>query len=261
MLTPDDAAAVLRRAAELDTPSLEQHDALDEHVVRDAAREVGLSGAAVDQAVAEWRAGVLAPLPPLGPDRWAGLPGSVTVEGRVPLPPDQAQAALDIWLHGQWFERARRRGPETEWTPRRGLLAKARKAADLDGRLRLGAVGRVRLCVAPASSGSRVRVVADLGDTRAGLLTGMVAAPALLVGAGVVVIAGGGADVLLAVPAALGTGGAGWLGARSTLASRRTALTDELERVLDQLAHQQPRAPLPQRAAAWATSRLPRALR
>ena len=169
MLTPEDAAAVLRRAAELDTPALEQHDVWDEQVVRDAAREVGLSEAAVEQAVAEWRAGVLAPLPPLPSDRRLGLPGSVAVEGRLALPPEVAAQRLEAWLCGQWFERRRTRGNETEWAPRSGPLAAARRAADLDRRLRLRGVGRVRSCVAPADSGSRVRLVAHVEGVRSGL--------------------------------------------------------------------------------------------
>lgn len=253
---------MLRRAAELDTPALEEHDGLDESVVRAAAREVGLSDAAVEQAVSEWRAGALVPLPALQPGRRAGLPGWVSVEARVPLPLAETEARLQEWLRGQWFERRRTRGPESEWAPRRGLLAGARRAADVDRRLRLSAVGRLRLGVAPATTGSRVRLVADLGDTRTGLLAGFVAAPALLTAGGVAVALGGPPpELLLAVPAALGVGGAGWLGARAVLGSRAAALTEELERVLAELAAQPPRRPLPQRAAAWALDRLPRPLR
>jgi len=263
VLTPDDAAAVLRRAVELDTPSLDQHDALDETVVRGAAREVGLSEAAVEQAVAEWRAGVLAPLPPLAPDRWAGLPGWVAVEGRVALSPAAAGRRMEEWLRGQWFERRRTRGAESEWAPRKGVLASARRVADLDHRLRLSGVNRLRLCVAPAQAGSRVRLVADLGDTRAGLLAGFVAAPAVIAagGVGATLLGAGAPEVLLALPAAVGVGGAGWLGARAALTRRRTTIAEELERAVDALVRVPYRRALPERAAAWVLERLPRQLR
>lgn len=273
MLTPDDAAAVLRRAVQLDTPTLAEHDALDEQVVRAAARDVGLSEASVEQAVAEWRAGVLAPLPALVADTWAGLPGWVAVERAVPLSATDAAVRLEAWLRGQWFERRRTYGTESVWAPRGGILASARRAADLDGRLRLSGVGRLRVCTAPAEPagmrpapaepGARVRLVADLGDARTGLLAGLVAAPALLTAVGVataLVVPAGGAmpEVLLALPAALGAGGLGWCGARTVLDRRRAALSEELERVLDELVSVHPRRPLQERATAWALERMPR---
>jgi hypothetical protein len=266
VLTPDDAAAVLRRAAELDTPSLEQHDVLDEQVVRDAAREVGLSDAAVEQAVSEWRAGALAPLPPLPPDRRLGLPGSVAVEARLALPPAQAAERLDAWLRGQWFELRRTRGNESEWAPRSGPLASARRAADLDRRIRLRGVGRLRACVAPAESGSRVRLVAHVEGVRWGLLTGLVATPAVVafgvVGTAAAALGGDPMpEVLLALPAAGGAGGLGWFAASAALQGRRTRLEEDLERAMDQLAHGPERKGLPDRAAAWAMQRLPRQLR
>lgn len=255
-LTPDDAAAVLRRAAELDTASLSAHDALDEQVVRDAAREVGLSEAAVDRAVAEWRSGVLEPLPALSPDVRVGLLATVAAESRVLLPPDVTAERMQAWLRGQWFERRRVRGNESEWAPRPGLLAGARRAVDVQKRLRLSGVGRVRLCVAPAAQGSRVRLVADLGEARSGMLAGLVAAPAVIAG-GVVgtVLSLDGLDVLLALPSAAGAGGLGWLGARRVLAGRRATLTEDLERVLDELATAPLKRSLPERAAAWAAER------
>ncbi len=270
---------MLQRAAELDTPALEDHDRLEEQVVRDAAREVGLSEAAVGQAVAEWRAGALAPLPPLTPAVRLGLPGTVVVERTVPLPPGHTGALLEQWLREQWFERRRARGAESEWAPRTGVLAGARRAATgLAGRRRLDGVGRLQLCVAPAAlapsaatastaaTATRVRLVADLGGVRRGLITGLVATPGVLVGSAVAVAiaAPAGAalpEVLLAVPAAAGAGGLGWLGARTALDSRRTALAEELEGLLDVLGSPRDRPPLPARAAAWALQRLPPSLR
>ena len=262
-LSPEDAAAVLRRAAELDTTALPQVDALDERVVRDAAREVGLSEHAVEQAVQEWRAGVLDPLPELSPDRFAGLLATAAAEGRVALPVERAAEQVDAWLRSQWFERRRTRGPETEWVPRRGVLAGARRAVDVQNRLRLQGVGRVRACVAPAASGTRVRLVADLGDLRRGLLGGLVALPAVVAGGFTVAVGAPDLlpDVLLALPAAAGAGGLGWAGAKGVLRARRARVAEELERVLDELTTMPMRKRLSERALDWAADRLPPQLR
>ena len=262
-LSPEDAAAVLRRAAELDTPALPAGDALDERVVREAAREVGLSETAVEQAVQEWRAGVLDPLPELSPDRVAGLLATVSAEGRVALPVERTAEQVDAWLRAQWYERRRTRGPESEWVPRRGVLAGARRAVDVSGRLRLSGVSRVRACVAPAPSGTRVRLVADLGDLRRGLLGGLVAAPAVVVGGATIAVGAGDLlpEALLALPAALGAGSLGWVGARGVLASRRARVAEELELALDELATAPLRKRLADRALDWAAERLPRQAR
>lgn len=243
-LSPDDAAAVLRRAAELDTTPLEEQDALDEDVVRAAAREVGLSERAVAQAVQEWRAGALAPLPELLPDRRLGLLATTAASRVVDVPAERALGSLDAWLRAQWFERRRVRGAESEWAPRPGVVAAARRLADVQGRLRLSSVRRLRVCVAPAAGGARVRLVADLADHRNGLLAGLVATPALVVGAGVGVAVGLPGDalpeVLLAGPAALLGGGAGWLGARKAMDVKRAQVHEELERALDELVTRVP---------------------
>lgn len=257
MLTPDDAAAVLRRAAELDTPALEQADALDEQVVRDAAREVGLSESAVEQAVAEWRAGVLEPLPPLPADRRVGLLATVAVEARLAVPPERAEGLVAAWLASQWFERRRTRGRESEWAPRAGLVARARRAADLGHRLRLKHVDRLRVGIAPAADGSRVRLVADLGDTRRGLLAAMVAVPAVVGGVATGAVVDGLPEVLFALPTAAGAGGLGWLGAHRVLDTRRRAVADELEAGLDRLLDApSAKKALPERATSWALERI-----
>ena len=107
-----------------------------------------------------------------------------------------------------------------------------------------------------------MRLVADLADLRRGLTTGLVVAPGVLAGTVVVVAASVATgnpmpEVLLSVPAALGVGGAGWLASSAVLTSNRARVQEELEQAVAGLEELQPRAPLPQRAAAWA-ARLPR---
>lgn len=219
-LSPDEAAAVLRRAAELDTVALEHEDHLDEDVLRQAAAEVGLSPSAVERAVVELRSGHLTPVPEL-PGRRAGLDALV-----VAIHPTAQAAGVERWLGTQWFQVRRRRGATSDWEPRTGLAAKARRAADVHKRLRLHDVRTLR--VEPLLDG--VRVTADLGDLRNGLLGGVVALPAVLV-AGVVLLPGG-PEALFAAPAALAAGGIGWAGARRTLAARRERVQDTLQLVL-----------------------------
>ncbi len=252
---------MLRRAAELDTTPLEEYDRLDESVVRQAAREVGLSDTAVTRAVQEWRTGALAPLPPLPPNRRAGLESTVIVERRLAFQPAEVRRELEAWLRAQWFERRRIAGDESRWVPRSGPVAKARRVLDLRHTLRLDGVNEVRACAAPADGGSRVRVVADLSGTRAELLAGMVAAPALLVGSFTFVVLAAthgvphALDPLAALPAAA-SGGAGWLGARSLLQRRCARVQDELDLALDGLfAPRLSRSGLPD----WAAGLLPRA--
>ena len=258
-LTPDEAALVFRRAAELDSPVLPPGDEVDEQVVRYAAREVGLSEASVDRAVQELRSGMLAPLPELQHDRLAGLLATVAVEGRVDLPADEAARQVEAWLHAQWFERFRTRGREAEWRPRRGVLARTRRGVNLTGDLLPRRVGRLRVCVAPAEHGARVRLVADLSDLRLGLLTTLVGLPAALGGVIAVLVAtanGLGPEVLYAVPAAVGPGGLGWVGAQLVLKSSRAGVSEELEHALEALTTWQPARPLHERAGSWAREHL-----
>jgi hypothetical protein len=72
-LTSDDVALVLHRAAEIEAADTGAGDAdgFDPAAIEEAAREAGLSPTAVRQAVAELRAGVLAP----APDTSAGRSG------------------------------------------------------------------------------------------------------------------------------------------------------------------------------------------
>ncbi len=222
-LSPEEAAAVLRRASELDAQrQIPAEDHLDEDVVRQAAADVGLSEAAVERAVTELRRGHLTPAPDLPPGRRAGLDAHVVVSH-----PSTQATALEPWLGSQWFEVRRRRGATVDWEPRTGLAAKARRAADVQKKLRLSDVRTLRV----EPDGDGVRLTADLGDLRNGLLGGMVALPAVVV-AGVVLLPGG-PEALLAAPAALAAGGLGWTGARHSLVSRRQRVRDVLELVLD----------------------------
>src|SRR5690606_33273589 len=93
-LSRDEVALVLRRAAELDAAAGgPPPDGYEPAAVEEAAREVGLSPAAVRQAVAELRAGVL---PAEGTGRRRAATSRVVGEQRlVATPPEAALAHID----------------------------------------------------------------------------------------------------------------------------------------------------------------------
>ena len=202
---------------------------------RSACRE-----AAVDQAVAEWRAGLLAPLPPLPPDRRAGLPGWVAVEGQVALAPDGPASGSTRGCAASGSSGGARTAPRRTGHPASGVLASARRAADLDRRLRLGMVGRVRVCVTPGEPQPPAR--RSPGRGCAWSPTSATPAAACWPGwssrrrwswaAGWARASGcpatSASRCSLALPAALGTGGLGWLGAAQVLRTRSAALSEDL---------------------------------
>ncbi len=224
-MSPEETRAVLRRAAELDALlQTAPDDHLDEDVVRQAAAEVGLSADNVERAVAELRSGRLVQAADLPTGRRAGLDAVVVLTH-----PTARTEAVEHWLSSQWFELRRRRGATSDWEPRGGLAAKARRATDLQKTLRLQDVRTLR--VEPQGEG--VRVTADLGDLRNGLIGGMVLVPAGVVGGLTAVLLGIGPETVLAAPAAIAAGGVGWAGARRTLTARRQQVQNTLQLMLD----------------------------
>src|SRR5690242_3953476 len=83
--TSGEAQLVLRRAAELERRAPAGGDeGVSASEIEELAREVGLAPAAVEQALAELRAGTLAPArPPRGLERVLG-PQTIVIERTVP---------------------------------------------------------------------------------------------------------------------------------------------------------------------------------
>jgi hypothetical protein len=240
VLSADELAAVVRRATELDAVAPEPLSDLDVSEARHVLQEVGVSSAAAEQALAEWRAGelgVVAPPPIAAP---AHLSPMVVVERTVPLDPSVFRQTLDGMLRRQWFTGGRSFGPATaEWLPRSGLFADMRRRFDVRGTLLLHEVGRLRLDVLPGKPGtSLVRLTADLGNLRSRLVGSMVGLPAAA-GATVSLI-----GIPTTTPELIATGlpiglvvaGGGYLGASRALEKRKARIEENLHILLDRVA-------------------------
>lgn len=185
-LTAEQVAAVLRRAAEIES-EVERAGggdgdptSIDAASVEAAAEEVGLSPAAVRQAVAELQVGSLAPEPAPPPRRPAlrrsSAPSHLVAEQRVvATPPATALAVLDGLLGQQMFA-ARRRGPDSAvFRPRDDMVAKLRRSLDFAGHIRLDGVAGVTAVATPVEGGTLVRVEAEMQATRQSIVGGSAA--------------------------------------------------------------------------------------
>lgn len=231
-MTPEQAAAVLRRAAELQAADLSRDDVLDTAAVVQLGSELGLREDAVRSALAEHRA----PPAPTAP-ALLGLQAEVVVTRDVEADPQAVQAHVGRWLEQQWMQRHRSRPQTTSWRPRRGPLADLRRGLDLSRTIQLKGVAAVEVRAEPEGSGAQVTVAVSVSEARNEALGLLVALPTAAVGAiGVVgALATGATEALLALPLAGAVGGAGWLGARAVVQSRRTQVAEAVEGALDAL--------------------------
>jgi hypothetical protein len=236
-LGPDEVALVLRRAAELDLAAgLPGDEGLPVAALEAAAAEVGLPPATIRQAVAELRAGALAPVP-------AGRRAAVVVEaGVVPHAPDEALALVGRWLQSQAFERHRVREGAHTWRQREDLFAKVQRSVDWIGHVRLQDVREVTVRAIPVQEGTLVRFEATLEGS-------VVAAPGI--GAGVGAVAGSGTGMLAAALLSTGTTAAvglgavvagagavgGWWTGRRVRQTHVATIHDELSAHLDRVGH------------------------
>jgi hypothetical protein len=227
-LDPLAADEVLRRAAEIsarDHP-VPIHAGYDRRALAEAASEVGIERRAVELALAEHDAGILAHT-----DARGGLLGpSRVLETRVvtrTVP--ESRGHVTHWLRSQLLHRDERQGTAEVWRPRDDLGAKVRRKIDArtSRRVRLGDVDAVEVSIVDCGEGrSLVRLEVVLDDMRRGLRTGVVVVPTAVtpvLGVAAAVLTGEIAIALGAVP----LGGA--LGAVGTVAGRRT-LADQRER-------------------------------
>lgn len=234
-IDPSIAQEIIRRAAELDADRRLDLPGVDRVALEAAADEVGISPAAVRQALAEHDAGAL--VQPV--DRSVLGPARARAVRTVDRPPAVALSEVERWLKGQLMQVHARRDEEVEWRRRGDLSAKLRRKLDPTKRIKIGEVDAVVVSVAGAGNGrSIVRLEADLTNTRRGLLTGVVAIPAA---AGPVL--GGVAALVLAeplvfaagVPVGLVLGGSGLVVSRRTLATERAEAARVIELFLDEL--------------------------
>jgi hypothetical protein len=240
-LTSDEVALVLRRAADIEALAdaaggPDGPDGYDPRAVEEAAREVGLSPAAVRQAVAELRVGAL-PAATDGRRAKSLASRTVTHQRLVATSPDAAHAAIDRFLRTQMFELRRRAGDRAVFRPRSDLVASLRRGLDFGGAIKLDGLRTVMVVVTPADDRTLVRVEAELTSSRAMAVAGGAAAgTAVTVTTGLV-----GAFlqepglVVAALPAGAVVGGSGIRLAEGHWRKRRDDVAEVLAALLDRL--------------------------
>jgi hypothetical protein len=237
-LSGDEVARVLRRAAELDAldPGDGDPTGYDPAAVEEAAVEVGLSPAAVRQAVAELRVGAL---PPEVEGRKPAVAGSRVVSHQrlVDRSIDTVTATVDRFLRTQMFELRRRSGDRSLFRPRSDLVASLRRGLDFAGAIKLDGLRTVTVVTTPADDRTLVRVEAELTASRANAVAGGAAAgTAVAVGTGLVgaLLAEPGL-VIAALPAGAVVGGGGIRVAEGRWRRRRDDVSEVLSSLLDRL--------------------------
>ena len=238
-LSREEVALVLRRAGELDGQTRSTDVALDDAAVEEAAVEAGFSRDAVRSALAELRAGVIAPRE-RGPLSLLGA-SKVRLHREVAAPKNVVEPALRAILREQLFELERNFGGRTRWGRQGGLIASARRALDLSGRLKLNDIRAMDVVVAsdPASGQERaeVGITADVSELR--LNHAAAAAAGTAAGGGIVAataaVAGLDPILLASVPAGIAVATGSIVAARISFRRRAAAVTDALAGLLDRL--------------------------
>jgi hypothetical protein len=241
-LTRDEVAQVLHRASQIeaaaDAPATGDH--FDAEAVEQAAVEVGLSPAAVRQAVAELRVGALpaGDVPAGRLDRSRVATSRFVAQQRlVERRPEAVHAAVDRFLRSQMLELRRRSGDRSLYRPRRDLVASLRRGLDFAGAIKLDGIRTVSLLATPADERTLVRVEAELASSRANVVAGAAgtgAGVALLMGVGGALAAEPGL-VIAAVPAGAAVGAGGLRIAGGRWRQRRNDVDEVLAALLDRL--------------------------
>ena len=165
---PEDAvAAVVARAAEIDLHQSPPSPAtlLDEEAMVEIGAAVGLSPAAIRQAVAEHHAGALVPAV-VAPDTWVG-PRVAVAEQRLTGDPDRLRRAVERDLERQWFRKVRDQDGHSVWAARTDLPARVARRVDFRHRLVLDGVSALRLTTVPCGADEVVvRLEADPAERR-----------------------------------------------------------------------------------------------
>jgi hypothetical protein len=174
-LTPGEVQLVLRRAAELErrTPADEAMSATE---VAALAAEVGLSPAAVQQALGEVRTGAVAEPRPPGPlERVLGA-STIVVERTVRGQPDEVRRRVERALHAQLLRKQRDFGARSIWEHAPGWLPSLRRVLDWSGTLSLGEARTLEVSIVDAGDGSErrsmVRFVVDAGALQRKVVVG-----------------------------------------------------------------------------------------
>jgi hypothetical protein len=250
---------VLRRALELTEPALADPIRVDQvEVLRRVADDLGIPSGALERALAEERAGLLAPLRRTRRRSLVEVlagPAEIDVERTLSIPGDPL-GELDVWL--QKAHALRRRSIQSNrgvWERRRDPVAAVRRSVgSLVGEAGLGQLAEIRAEQVDLGDERLVRLRADVHARRAGYVAGGATLGAAGL-TGVVVLGVIVAPVaFVAAPVAVVAGGL--VAARHRARARETAR--ELERLLDQVASgEAPRGSFGAVARQWSGPRRP----
>lgn len=171
-LTPTEVQLVLRRAAELERRA-PVDEALSPSEVATLAAEVGLSPAAVQQALAEVRAGALSePRTPGALERVLG-PNTIVVERVVRGGAGEVQRRVERALRAQLLRKQRDFGARSIWEHAPGWLPALRRALDWSGTLSLDEARSLEVTVVDAGENrSTVRFTVDVGALQRRVVVG-----------------------------------------------------------------------------------------
>ena len=168
-LDDEQIALVIRRASELDGQSLAGQAGLDLVLLEEAAVEAGLSRESVRRAVAELRAGALAPAA-VPPARRLSLgPETVSVSRCVPGPASAVDDLLRRFLSKEQFHLRRDFGTSSVWSRRQDMRARVKVQYDrsIHRRLMLNDVEQVELAVVEEPGDRGVVMVKITVDVKA----------------------------------------------------------------------------------------------
>jgi hypothetical protein len=238
-LTPTEVQLVLRRAAELERRA-PADEALSPSEVTALAAEVGLSPAAVQQALAEVRAGALAEPRARGALERVLGPNTIVVERTVRGGAVAVQRRVERALRAQLLRKQRDFGARSVWEHAPGWLPALRRTLDWSGTLTLGEAKTLEVTVVDAGDGrATVRFAVDVGALQRRVVVGASVGTAAGIAAALALWAMHTPLPLewLAAAGATATGSiASVRSYRRQLASTATAL----ERLCDALEHEPP---------------------
>lgn len=240
-LTPGEVQLVLRRAAELErrTPA---DEALTAAELATLAADVGLSPEAIEQALAEVRAGVLAePKPPRALERVLGA-STIVVERTVRGGADEIERRLERALRGQLLRKQRDFGTRSTWEHAPGWLPALRRALDWSGALSLREARTIDVSVVAAGDGrATVRLAVDVGAMQRQVVTGASLGTAAGIAAALALWAMQ-TPLPLEWLAAAGATAAGAIASVRSYRQKLATTATALERLCDSLEHE--RAPV-----------------
>ena len=227
-ITSDQAAAVFRRAAELDLRrSAPKGRELDLAALEQAGLEAGLSRDAIRQAVAEVKAGTLEPKRQL-----------VVVSRTLNIGESELEKAVAAFMRQQNCRLMRRLEDRVIWTPDRSFFGGVRRMTDFSRKIVLREVGEVTTCVVgiPGEPGrSHVRFEIDMARIRRGWNALPMALGAAGIAGASVAAALEPSALIAIVPGATAAVGGGFAGARAGYRSSVRRNATAVERFLDLL--------------------------